>query len=359
MRDSISPLSGVSGLALGWLEKSVPLCRCSSPRPTVKPRRSVFTYPEAMKRLLLALCLSGFASAQTTFPLPGQAAKYPLTTRITPAEAQAFARVLDVGLGKVEVQRLPGWRTKLAARAKAGDPLAQFMYARTYDLFTTGQGTPQDARVAMQWYTKAADQKFASAELFLFNVYEYSLLGQPKNPRLAARYLQRAYQHSGGSVRAEAALELARQTNPEREDFRLPGFQPSAKQTRAYLEEILKLEPKDTTALDWLMGIYLDSHDYSRALEMARRTDNSAMWVQMALVLADDHPGFPAQPKLAATFLKRRLAAVKNDKGEAESTLYLLMQLECEKKISRADYQNVFDPAVYQRYLTWRVGCRV
>ncbi|MHA0035170.1 tetratricopeptide repeat protein [Deinococcus sp. PESE-13] len=312
-----------------------------------------------MKRLLLALCLSGFASAQTTFPLPGQAAQYPLTTRITPVEAQAFARVLDVGLGKVEVQRLPGWRTKLAARAKANDPLAQFMYARTYDLFTTGQGTPQDARVAMQWYTKAADQKFASVELFLFNVYEYSLLGQPKNPKLAARYLQRAYQHSGGSVRAEAALELARQTNPEREDPRLPGFQASAKQTRAYLEEILKLEPKDTTALDWLMGIYLDSHDYSRALEMARRTDNSAMWVQMALVLADDHPGFPAQPKLAATFLKRRLAAVKNDKGEAESTLYLLMQLECEKKISRADYQNVFDPAVYQRYLTWRVGCRV
>lgn len=186
----------------------------------------------------------------------------------------------------------------------------------------------------MQWYMKVVDQKFVSVELFLFNVYEYSLFGQLKNFRLVVCYFQWVYQYFGGSVRVEVVLELVWQINLECEDFCLFGFQFSVKQICVYLEEILKFEFKDIMVLDWLMGIYFDLYDYFRVLEMVWCMDNLVMWVQMVLVLVDDYFGFFVQLKLVVIFFKWWFVVVKNDKGEVESMFYFLMQLECEKKIS-------------------------
>lgn len=296
--------------------------------------------------------------------LPSQSHQYPLSTTVTASELNAFKAVFPDGLARLDKAAVSATRLRLEPRARAGDAFAQYLYAKAFDLYGYGVGTPQDARISLMWYTKAADQKLALAEFFLVDLYRYSLMNQPTNLKAAAAYLNRAYTHSAGTLRSDVLLELARQVNPELSEERLPGFKPSLKQTRAYLEEALRIDPNNSSAVDWLFDLYSDASEYNKALKLADRSSNRSVWEQAGIFLKEGRPGLPANPVRAAEFFKRSLVSLDirrypDNLGEVYGFLDHLYEMECLGQIPRSSFKSLETKDSYKQYLLFRQGCRV
>lgn len=92
--------------------------------------------------------------------------------------------------------------SELTARANQGNDHAQFYLAKRYQ---KGNGVPQDARKAIEWYTRAANQNVTPAQLNLGIMYARGE-GVAVNEQQARYWLERAAKR--GDNRASYTLAL-------------------------------------------------------------------------------------------------------------------------------------------------------
>lgn len=315
--------------------------------------------------LLIPALLLGAAGAQVARPLNTQDPRYPLVTRVTSGQVLAFYAAFPQGLtAELNTKAVAAQRQVVLPLARAGDPLAQYLVGQTFDLFEYGKGTPQDARIAMEWYRRAADQHFATAEQLLSQVYTYSLLGQPRNLTWAGNYLQRAYVHGSADIKADSLIEMARQSDPTRDagDLRYPGFSASRKQTRQYLVNALKYRPDDTTALDWLGTLAAEDGEFRQAVAYAERSDNLMGWIEAGRWLQTGKPGLPADPTRALALFRRAMTVMRRG-SDYESEMYTvhmgLFEMECQGALRRAQFADLVTPESERLYRQNRQGCLV
>jgi hypothetical protein len=50
------------------------------------------------------------------------------------------------------------------------DPLGEFLYAASMDLYPYGHGKPKEDQIALDYYIKAANKSLTVAERMLYNV---------------------------------------------------------------------------------------------------------------------------------------------------------------------------------------------
>jgi TPR repeat protein len=139
--------------------------------------------------------------------------------------------VYDQGLRSyLEGDHGAAWFTWLAL-ATAGDAEAQFSMGH---LYRVGEGVPSDARIAADWFTRAASQGHGQAMLNLALMHEQGA-GVSRDPALAFVFADRA-----GRVLAGASLERAR-TAAARIAL---SFQPNdAERARRLMLEIERRQP--------------------------------------------------------------------------------------------------------------------
>ena len=122
------------------------------------------------KQLLLAMTLTA-----TLLPASAQTAS-PLNSSIDPA---------------------------VLAKANAGDPAAQVQVGESY---AAGKDVARDLNQAAEWYRKAADRNYLSAELHLAALYRDGGKGFPRDAVQAAAWYRKAAEQ--GNVTAQATLGL-------------------------------------------------------------------------------------------------------------------------------------------------------
>ena len=211
--------------------------------------------------------------------IPGQAPGAPLFTALSLDDERALGELLR--FERFARDRLLPWRIRLAPLAEAGDPLAQFGLGLLYDLYPFGLGTPEEGGIALDWYGRAADQHLAVAERLLFRVYELSLLDTPRDSRRAIMFLERAFADASGGLKAEVALDFAHLYHkPVIEQP--PAVAPDPERSLRYIEQALQLDPDNQSAIDWMVGIYIERGELRRAVELVERSRNSAMLEKVA-----------------------------------------------------------------------------
>jgi hypothetical protein len=285
-------------------------------------------------RRVVLLALLVHAAVAEARPVPDQAQDVPLATGVTEAEIADLDRAFS--FGRFDLARVVALRETFLGRAQAGDPVAQFLYARTFDLFEVGQGTPEGAKTALEWYQRAADQKYASAELFLHHVYRYSLLQVPEDRERARAYLERARRHAAGHLRVQALLELAHGGD-----------------TIALLEEAHRIEPTDGTTNDWLYAEYAQAGKVEAAIAIAGQSANPTVLAAAGKLCVERRDLGRALPLL------RRAAAGELAAGnDAEMpALMLLYQLVCQKKLTRANLGALYQQRQWDVFTQWQKDC--
>lgn len=304
--------------------------------------------------VVVLLLVSPLAAAGNRRAIPGQASGVPLFTEVRLEDERALAGLLR--FDRFQRDRVVAWRPRLVPLAEGGDALAQFWLGRLYDFFEFGQGTPEEAGVAMTWYTRAADQHLVGAEYFLFKVYEYSLLGVPRDDRKARAFLDRAYADSTGVAKAEFALDLARldlhpasDASPE-----LTLGAPDPARGLRYLEEALRLDPENQQVIDWWIDIYAERGDHARAVELAERSRNSAMIEKAAsLCLHELHDSG------CSIRLLRRSRQFPRDDATPPDALLDLYTLVCRKQLARSKLGAIDTPAAWRFFMKWQRNCVV
>ncbi|TMQ08636.1 MAG: sel1 repeat family protein [Deltaproteobacteria bacterium] len=309
----------------------------------------------SLHRMLVLFALLGAASAraESRRPIGGQAPTVPLFTAVRADDERTLGKLLR--FEGFERKRLLPWRDRLEPLASGGDPIAQLWLARLYDLFPFGKGTPEEGQVAMTWYKRAADQHLAVAEHFLFRVHNYGLLGAATDVQQALAFLERAYADSAGALKAEIALDLARMyMGPHSEAAgAVPGAPDEARGLR-YLEEALQLDPKNQSAIDWLLDIYAARGDDARAVKLAERSQNGAMIEKIAELCLHKLQ----DPRCAIRLLNRARLWPSDDKGPSQ-VLLDLYTLVCRKQLVRGNLGAIDTPEAWKYFQQQQRNCVV
>jgi len=310
--------------------------------------------PSPRRILVLLVLLFGTpARAEGRRAIASQAPIYPLFTVVRADDERSLGELLH--FEKFERERVLPWRTRLAPLASGGDPLAQLWLARLYDLFPFGQGTPEEGKVAITWYHRAADQHLAVAEYFLFHVYSVGLLGTTTDVSKALALLERAHADSAGALKAEVALDFARMYMdlPGNAGGPIPGAPDEARGLR-YLEEALRLDPNNQSAIDWLLDIHATRGDLVRAVKLAERSQNPAAISKIAeLCLTKLH-----DPRCAIRLL-RRARSWPSDETTPPQALLELYTLVCRKQLARSSLGAIDTPEAWTFFQQWQQDCVV
>lgn len=316
------------------------------------------TYSRAVPSLsrmlvLLALLIAAPARAENRRPVAGQAPTVPLFTAMRADDERALGKLLR--FEGFERQRVVPWRDRLEPLASGGDPIAQFWLARLYDLFPYGQGTPEEGQIAMTWYNRAADQHLAIAEHFLFRVYNFGLLGVATDVQKALTLLERAHVGSAGALKSEIALDLARMYMGPRSEAAgpVPGAPDEVRGLR-YLEEALQLDPKNQSAIDWLLDIYATRGDDARAIKLAERSQNSAMIEKIAELCTRKLHDL----RCAIRLLRHARSWPRDDKTPPQALLDLYT-LVCRKQLARRSMGDLDTPEAWKFFQQWQRNCVV
>jgi TPR repeat protein len=290
--------------------------------------------------------------------VPHQDPKYPLKTKIgidSVKQLQQFFVFL-----KVEKSKIIALRPLLQPLADAGDPLALYWLAKTYDLAEFGLGDEQDFPTALKYYLKAADRNLATAEYFLSQVYRYQFMGVAKDERQAISYLERAKLHGDKELKSEVMLEYARLHSPtsNRDDF---TFIPRDRNKMiAALRSAYILNPKSATAADWWGQVLYEDKRYSEALKVYRHSANPTHYgiigkmhetgqgtranVRSALIWYKK----AAKSELSPDKFDNRFGGYSYHHSSGVANIYRLV---CQRKISPSDAIPFFEKQGYQHYL--------
>jgi uncharacterized protein len=286
--------------------------------------------------------------------LQTQDPKYPLQTRIDRDIEQQLSKffVFTKAAGSKIIQL----RSILQPLADRRDPVALYWLAKTYDLYEFGVGNDRDTAIALKYYTTAADMGMATVEYFLSSVYQYRLMGVPKDERKVISYLDRAKLHGDNRVKVEVLLSYARLYSPtsDRTDF---TFIPRdvRKMTDA-LQSAYAIEPDNPTVADW-WGEELDKRkQYSVALSVYQRSSNPHTQQRVAQMY-ETGTGTAIDIPTALLWYKRSAKQQLSADNSGIPTYYRsgsmahIYRLVCQQKIAPSAASPEFQQLEYDAYL--------
>lgn len=226
--------------------------------------------------LLLVLPLFFPSKSWGQHPVPGQDSAFALYSQIDTVQWKKYSAAFD--FETFDLKRIHQLRQTLQTYLPKQDPLAEFLYAASMDLYPYGHGKPNEAAVALKYYTKAADKGLVLAEKLLFDMYRYGLMEQPRNEKKALAYLLRVIQHGDGDYKAKSYSDLA--TLFESGEF--TTIKPNKDSVLYYLERALVFTPNDTWVLDYAGGTYEEKGNYPKAITYLLRSDNEQSHIKVA-----------------------------------------------------------------------------
>jgi TPR repeat protein len=298
--------------------------------------------------VLAVLMIATSAPADQRRAVPGQAPEVPLFTALSAGDEGALGELLR--FDAFARDRLLPWRTKLTPLAEAGDPLAQLWLGQLYDLYPFGLGTPEEGSIALRWYGRAADQHLAVAERLFFTIYEYSLLEVPRDSRRGMVFLERAFAHASGELKAQVALDLAGQYG---KPSGISG-EPDPARSLRYIEQAIEFDPNNQTAIDWLIGLYAERGEPERAVKLAERSRNSAMLEKAAgLCLHALH-----EVPCAIRLLQRASSFSRDDRTPPWALLELYTRV-CRQQLERSSLGAIDTPEAWIFFQKWQRNCVV
>ncbi|NJO90424.1 MAG: sel1 repeat family protein [Chloroflexia bacterium] len=211
----------------------------------------------------------------------GQSKEYPLYTAVDTADIAKYRERLSF-LG-FSMENLLEYRNFARTYAYSNDPLGEYIYASTFDLYPFGLGDAISADTAMVYYKRAADKNLALAEEFLFTAYKYGLMTIEEDSKTALEYLERLMLHGDSSYKANAYRQVALlYYNGNFKEIKVDTIK-----TKENLELSLKYDSTDTWTIDFLGGIYEDEADYEKAIELLLKSGNSQSHLKVAEWLVD------------------------------------------------------------------------
>jgi len=227
--------------------------------------------------MLLSFQLLFSCNSRGQHLVPDQDPSFPLYTYVDSIQLKKYEAVFD--FETFNLNQVHQLRKTLQADLPKQDPMIEWLYANTMDLYSYGHGNPKDAAIALTYYTKAADKGMARAEYFLHKLYWHGFMEVPRNEQKSLAYLKRAIQHGHKEGKAQGYLAMATLFD-ENEPNKL--FKPNKDSVLFYLEKALALTPNDTWALDYAGGICEEKGDYEKAVTYRMRSDNEQSHIEVA-----------------------------------------------------------------------------
>lgn len=224
------------------------------------------------------------AAAQQGMPVTGQNKSYPLYTQI---DSNRITQIRNSKANDIAKEQL--MREYLKPLCDKNDALSCYLLAVTHDKFSYGRGNPEDAKIALALYKKAADGKLAAACMFLYHLYRYNFMNTPMDAKQSLHYLHEGITYGDDHTRAKGYRELAgifyqRTGEDFKEEFK--GMKADRDSVKYYLQRSLDLEPKDTWTLDFMGSLYEDEKDYKTASNFYIQSTNENSTLKVANWLA-------------------------------------------------------------------------
>ncbi len=222
------------------------------------------------------LLMSSTISGQKKIFIPGQSKEFSLYTNIDTAILKKYKKALS--FANFEMSKLLEYRDFARPYAYANDPLGEFLYAKTFDLYPFGMGDPISGDTALFYYKRAADKNFAAAEAFLFKTYKYGFMGVKEDSEEALKYLRRYLLHGDSLLKAEAHRQMALlYYHGDFEEIKI-----DTAKTMEHLKLSLENDPSDSWTIDFLGGLYQDKGYYHKAMELLLKSDNNQSLLKVA-----------------------------------------------------------------------------
>lgn len=296
----------------------------------------------------LSICsLATTVNSQIKYLIPTQDTAYPLFTAIDTNQLKEYDKIFDFKTfieDTTNLAKLYALRKELESHAMQGDPLGELLYAKTFDLYEYGMGNPDDAKIALEYYSKSAARNLAEAEIFLFRLYRYGFMNVKVDISKSLNYLNNAVEHGNASIKSTGYKELA-SIFYNAED--IPGIKADTTKTIVYLQKAIQYNPADARAMDFLGSIYADEQLFDQALVWKLKTDNRSMNVEAAewliegkKVKKDVEKGLRILYNLAELFTEE-----ENGCGADCDPIYILNKLyHWDHLISREQVGKYYEP---------------
>lgn len=304
-----------------------------------------FAYKLLIHTLLTCLTLHFLPTAQAQYRVPGQDSAYALYSKIDTLQWKEYNAVFD--FEKFDLNRIYELRKAIQPYVEAQDPLGEFLYAASLDLYPYGHGEPKEAQIALTYYTKAANKGLAEAERMLFDLYSYGLMGQERDEKKAFNYLQRVIKHGDATFKAKGYADLAGLFDSGTSSF----VKRNKDSVIFYLEKALTYTPNDGWLLDYAAGTYEEKRNYTKAMTYLLRSDNEQSHIKVAewlmegkKVKKDVNQSLAILYKITDTLIKEYGKNLDGYMGGSNPMHLLNNWYRCKKWITREQLGKYFDP---------------
>jgi TPR repeat protein len=295
---------------------------------------------------------STVVSAQTTYPVFEQSAAYPLTTQVSPAQLAEFNQIFQ--FGKFDPKKAIALRPRLLPLATAGDPVACYWLAKTYDWYEFGVGRVVDRPSALKWYRQAANLNYAPAAYLLHQTYFYGFMNVKKDEAEALKWLNRAKETATGDEKVRILTDFARFSDPDKDATTDPSLRSIPKNIDAHLEYLRQahaINPKDTWVADYYGDSLYKAQRYTEALTVLSQSDNAYTWRKLGEMYEQ---GLGTAPDLSKALFWYKKMSIEGEKQENDLNpirqygRHEIFRLVCLKKITPQQAAPVYTPEGYE-----------
>lgn len=298
--------------------------------------------------IVVGFSLNQPINAQTTYPVSEKYSKYPLRTRISPAEIAEFEKIFQ--FGKFEPKKAIALRKRLQPLANANDPVASYWLGKTYDWYEFGAGKESERPLALKWYSKAAELNYIPAIYFLYQTYFYGFMGLEKNDSEAFRWLLKAKKIADGKEKSYILKEFARLSDPAQDDMKLRSIPKNLTAHLEYLRQAYTLNPRELA--DYYGDSLYKTKRYIEALTVLSHSDNPYTWRKLGQMY-EQGLGTSKANIVQALFWYKKMAtdARKYENHINPISMYgrlEIYRLLCLKKITEQQAAPIYTPKSYQ-----------